>query len=159
VNLTLRVEKMFTRKQRVPIKHITTLADPCDTPPALPMKHLFTALFRIIQTDLENRDEQDHTRETIRKVEKAASGADVIRESVVEWLTFMDPKVMARVEGEVDDLVLASMLIDWAVSSKSCREEMDANIESLRVLKTENTQSVKTLRSGTPPRKTPKSNR
>jgi len=144
------VEKLFTRKLNVPIKHIKQLADPCDTPPALTMKHLFAALFRIIQVDLTNKDEQDRIKEMIRVIEKSAAGSKVIQESVIEWLSFMDGKVMSQIdgEGEVDDVFLAAILVDWAVSSATCREEMEANLESLRVVKIENAAALKTLRTG-----------
>ena len=116
------------------------------------MKHLFAALFRIMQVDLTNKDEQDHIKETIRIIEKSAVGSKVIQESVIDWLSFMDEKMMSQVdrEGEVDDVFLAAILIDWAVSSMTCREEMEVNIESLRVLKSEISATLKTLRTGCP---------
>jgi len=116
------------------------------------MKHLFAALFRIMQVDLTNKDEQDHIKETIRIIEKSAAGSKVIQESVIDWLSFMDEKMMSQVdrEGEVDDVFLAAILIDWAVSSMTCREEMEVNIESLRVLKSEISATLKTLRTGCP---------
>jgi len=116
------------------------------------MKHLFAALFRIIQVDLTNKDEQDRIKETIRIIEKSAAGSKVIQESVNDWLVFMDEKFMSQLDGEreVDDVFLGAILIDWAVSSVTCREEMEVNIESLRVLKSENAATLKTLRIGSP---------
>jgi hypothetical protein len=149
-----KVEKLFTRKLHVPTKHIIQLADPCDTPPALTIKHLFAALFRIVQADFKNKDDQDLIKETIRKIEKSAAGNKVIKEAVMEWLAYMDPKVMSQLEGkgkEADDIHLAAILIDWAISSTTCRNEMETNLETLRILKNENTASLKTLRTGSSP--------
>lgn len=121
------------------------------------MKHLFSALFHIIQADLENKDEQDQIKETMRKIDKSAAGSEIIQKSVIEWLTFMDPRVMAKIDVKkgVDDMVLATMLIDRAISSATCREEMENNLEALRLLKSANTAAAKALRTGSPQEPTP----
>ena len=128
------------------MKHITQLADPCDTPPSLTMKHLYVALLKIIQTDVVDQEIQDQMRETLRLVEKSASGNENILTAIIEWLTYMDPKHLPP----SDEIGVASQLIDWATATTVCRDELDANIEKLKLLKSENTTATKTLRSGIP---------
>lgn len=140
------VEKLFTRKLFVPTKHIVQLADPCDTLPSLTIKHLYVALLKIIQTDITDQDIQDRMKETLRLVEKSASGNEIILTATIEWLTYMDPKHPPP----SDETSVASQLIDWATATTVCRDELDANIEKLKLLKSENATTMKTLRSGTP---------
>lgn len=142
------VEKIFTRKLHVPTKHIVQLADPCDSPPSLTIKHLYIALLKIIQTDISEKEEQDRMRETLRKIEKSPAGNGNIITTTVEWLRYMDSKNI--VSEDVDEIGVASRLIDWAVTTTICREDLDSNVEKLKILKSENTATIKTLRSGTP---------
>ena len=138
------VEKVFTRKLRVPTKHITHLADPCDSPPALTIKHLFIALLKIIQTNIINEEEQSHLKDTIRQIEKSAAGDEKILTAVVEWLRYVDTKKTP----ENDEMGVACILIDWAIGTALCRDELDADLEKLKALKSENAATLKTLRSG-----------
>jgi hypothetical protein len=128
------------------------LADPCDTPPALTIKHLYVALLKIIQTSIADIDEQDRTKETLRKVEKSAAGDQGILNNdifmaTVLWLTYMDPHHCPDAY-KADEIEVASKLIDWAACTTICREDLDAKIEKLKFLKSENAATVKTLRSG-----------
>src|SRR5271156_4635881 len=84
------VEKIFTRKLRVPTKHIVQLSDPYETLPALTIKHLYVGLLKIIQNDLSEKEEQERMKETIRTVEKSASGHENILAATKEWLRYMD---------------------------------------------------------------------
>jgi len=140
------VEKIFTRKLHVPTKHIVQLSDPCETPPPLTVKHLYIALLKIIQMDIAEKEEQERMRETIRAIEKCASGHENILAIAKEWLRYMDPK-HPPVEG--DEILVASKLIDWALCTSVCRDELDQNVEALKTLQKDNVSTVKTLRTGT----------
>ncbi len=140
------VEKTFTRKLHIPTKHIIQLAEPCDTPPSLTLKHLYVALLKIIQADIADKDIQDRMKETLRLVEKSASGNENILTATIEWLTYMDPKHPPPSDG----IGVASQLIDWAAATTVCRDELDANIEKLKLLKSETASTMKTLRTRNP---------
>jgi hypothetical protein len=58
----------------------------------------------------------------------------------------MDPKNPPQ----SDEIGVASQLIDWATATTVCRDELDVNIEKLKLLKSEHNTTMKTLRSGTP---------
>jgi hypothetical protein len=135
------VEKIFTRKLHVPAKHITLLAEPCDAIPELTQKHLFLALLKIIQCDVYEKG--NSINETIRMVEKSAAGSDVILQAITFWLRDMDPKSVVEEWDEV-----ACGLIDWAIITRTCREEMEFDQEKLKGLKGEYTTKVKQLRLG-----------
>jgi hypothetical protein len=143
------VEKLFTRKLRVPTKHVVQLSDPCETPPAITIKHLYIALLKIIQTDLAETEEQDRMKETIRTIEKCASGHENILAAATEWLKYMDPK---HLPAEDNEIAVASKLVDWASCTSTCREEFDNNIEALKTLQKENLATVKTIKTGKPSR-------
>jgi hypothetical protein len=143
--LTL-VEKMFTRKLHVPTKHVVRLTDPCESPSPLTMKHLYVALLKIIQTDVIVKEDQDRMKETIRKIEKSAAGNENIITATIEWLTYMDPKHPPSTSD--NEIAIACRLIDWAIGTTICREDLESNIEKLRILKSENANTLKTLRTG-----------
>ena len=86
------MKKSLRESCHVPTKHIVQLADPCDTLPSLTIKHLYVALLKIIQTDITDQDIQDQMKETLRLVEKSASGNENILTATIEWLTYMDSK-------------------------------------------------------------------
>lgn len=121
------------------------MADPCDTPPSLTIRHLYAALLKIIQSDLTEKDDQERMKQTLKRVEKSGAGSENVLGATVEWLNEMDPK--HPISGD-DEIVVACKLIDWAVATTVCREEMDANVEKLRTLKSENLAAVKTLKAG-----------
>jgi hypothetical protein len=139
------VEKIF-RKFRVPTKHIVQLSDPYEKPPALTIKHLYVALLKIIQNDLSENGEQERMKETIRAVEKSASGHENILAAAIEWLKFMDPKHPPQ--DDDDEIAVASKLIGWAICTSTCRDELDKNIEALKTLQKENLATVKTMKTG-----------
>ena len=145
-SILIVVEKTFTRKLNVPRKHIVHLAEPCDTPPSLSIKHLYVALLKIVQADITDEDIQDQMKETLRLVEKSASGNENILTATIEWLTYMDPKHPPPSDG----IGVASQLIDWAAATTVCRDELDANIEELKLLKSETAGTMKTLRTRNP---------
>jgi hypothetical protein len=103
---------------------------------------------KIIQIDLDEKEEQERMRDTIRQVEKSTSGDENILAATIQWLKYMDPKYSAA---EADEIGVASKLIDWAVGTSICRDELDSNIEKLKALKSENLATLKTLRSGRSP--------
>jgi len=140
------VEKVFTRKLHVPTKHIVQLSDPCETPPALTIKHFYIALLKIIQTGLAEEEVQERMKETIRTIEKCASGHENILAATREWLMYMDPK---HPPAEGDEILVASKLIDLALCTSVCRDELDNNVEALKTLQKENLATQKTLRTGT----------
>jgi hypothetical protein len=148
VSILTIVEKTFTRKLHVPTKHIVQLSDPCETPPPLTIKHLYMALLKIIQTGLAEKEEQERMKETIRTIEKCASGHENILATTREWLKYMDPKHPPR---EGDEIFVASKLIDWALCTTVCRDELETNVETLKTLQKENLAAQKTLRTGTSP--------
>ena len=129
----------------MPTKHVVHLADACDTPPALTIKHLYAALLKIIQVDITAQDEAERMKHTLRQVEKSPAGHENILVAVMEWLTHMDSKHCPSAD---DEIAVACKLIDWAISTSVCRDQLDANIEKLKTLKSENTAAVKALRSG-----------
>jgi hypothetical protein len=139
------VEKLFTRKLRVPTKHIVQLGDLCDSPPPLTIKHLFLGLFKIIQLHLTDNDEQDRLKDTLRQIEKSPAGSENILNAAIQWLGYMDNKYSSP---ENDEMDVACGLIDWAICTTICRDELDADIEKLKTLKAENTAALKTLRTG-----------
>jgi hypothetical protein len=108
------------------------------------MKHLFAALLKIIQVDLTEKDELDLMKETLKKVEKSTAGHKNILLATRDWLATMGDKLVPETEMEV-----ACRLIDWAVGTSVCRNEMDSDIEKLKTLKSENVTAIKTLRTGT----------
>jgi hypothetical protein len=121
------------------------MADPCDTPPSLTIKHLYAALLKIIQSDLTSKDDQERMKETLKRVEKSGSGSENVLAATVEWLNEMDAK---HPVSEDDEIVVACKLIDWAVGTTVCREEIDANVEKLKTLKSDNLAAVKTMKAG-----------
>ena len=139
------VEKVFTRKLHVPTKHIISLGDPCDIPSSLATKHLFVALLKIIQVDLTEKDEQELMKETLKKIEKASAGHENVLAATMEWLGTMGDKYVPETEMEV-----ACSLIDWAVGTSVCRDDMESDVEKLRILKSENAAAIKALRTGIP---------
>lgn len=108
------------------------------------MKHLFAALFKIIQVDLTEKDELELMKETLKKVEKSTAGHENILLATRDWLATMGDKLVPETEMEV-----ACKLIDWAVGTSVCRNEMESDIEKLKPLKSENVAALKTLRTGT----------
>ena len=139
------VEKIFTRKLRVPTKHVVTLADPCDALPSLTIKHLYVALLKIIQTDITNRDEQNRIKDTLRQIEKSPAGSDSIFTAALEWLDYMDSTCPPP---DGNQVAVASKMIDWAIGTIVCRDELDIDFEKLKTLKSENTAAIKKLKSG-----------
>jgi hypothetical protein len=124
------------------------LADPCDTPPALTIKHLYIALFRIIQTGLTGREEIIQTKEILRKIEKSRADDDQLLAAAIQWLAYMDQRNPPS-DMEAQETGIASKLIDWAVTTPLCREELDSNIEKLKTLKSETTATLRKLKIGT----------
>jgi hypothetical protein len=122
-----------------------SLGDPCDIPSSLAIKHLLAALLKIIQVDLTENDEKELMKETLKKVEKTSAGNENILSTTRDWLATMGDKIVPETDMEV-----ACKLIDWAVGTSVCRTEMDSDIEKLRLLKSENTAAMKTLRTGIP---------
>jgi hypothetical protein len=122
------------------------LADPCDLPPSLTIKHLYVALLKIIQSDLTVKEDQERMKDTLKRVEKSVAGSENILAAATEWLNEMDKNHPVQ---ETDEITVASKLIDWAVGTTVCREEIDANVEKLKTLKAENLAAVKTLKTGT----------
>lgn len=108
------------------------------------MKHLFAALLKIIQVDLTEKDELELMKETLKKVEKSAAGHENILLATRDWLATMGDKLASETEMEV-----ACKLIDWAIGTSVCRNEMDSDIEKLKTLKSENIAAIKALRTGT----------
>jgi hypothetical protein len=115
-------------------------------PPSLPIKHLFVGLLKIIQSDLTQKEDQERMTETLRRVEKSVAGSENILAATIEWLNEMDK--IHPVSGS-DEITVASKLIDWAVGTTVCREEIEANVEKLKSLKAENLAALKTLKTGT----------
>jgi hypothetical protein len=144
-----KVEKIFTRKLHVPTKHVVLLADPCESYPSLTIKHLFAALFKIIQTSID-KDEQDYMKETLKKIEKSSAGHEIILATAKEWLVHMDDKTTLPPDtgSPEEEMSVASKLIDWAIGTATCRDDLDSNIEKLKSLKSENTATGKQLRTG-----------
>jgi hypothetical protein len=122
------------------------LADPCDLPPSLTIRHLYAALLKIIQSDLTVKEDQERMTETLKRVEKSGGDIEKILAAAIEWLNEMDK---SHPMSEVDEITVASKLIDWAVGTTICREEIEANVEKLKTLKAENVAAVKTLKTGT----------
>ena len=106
------------------------------------------ALLKIIQTGLVEKEEQERMKETIRTIEKCASGHENILAATREWLKYMDPKHPPR---EDDEIFVASKLIDWALCTAVCRDELETNVETLKTLQKETLAEQKTLRIGTSP--------
>jgi hypothetical protein len=125
----------------VPGKHISLLTDPCDLVPDLTQKHFLLTLLKIIQCDISARDNKIN--ETIRRVEKAASGSPIVLDATVFWLRDMDPKSAVEEWSDV-----ACAMIDWAIGSSTCRGQMESDQDSLKSLKAEYTAAVKQLRIG-----------
>lgn len=107
------------------------------------MKHLFVALLKIIQVDLTEKDDQEVMKETLRKVEKSTAGHENVLIATKEWLATMGDKLVPDTEMQI-----ACKLIDWAVGTSVCRNDMESDIEKLRILKSETTAAMKTLRTG-----------
>lgn len=104
------------------------------------MKHLYVALLKIIQVDIPAQEEE-RMKQTLKLVEKSPAGHENILKAVVEWLT-MDPKHIPK----ADEAAAASKLIDRAIGTSVCRDELDAQIEKLKTLKSENSATAKALR-------------
>lgn len=123
------------------------LSDPCDTPPAPTVKHLYIALFKIIQTGVTGREEIIQTKETLQKIEKSKAASDQFLVAAVEWLDYMDQRNHS-LDVEANEIGIASKLIDWAVTTPMCREDLDINIEKLKTLKSETTATLRKLKIG-----------
>src|ERR1700737_1318820 len=128
-----KVEKIFTRKLHVPAKHVVLLADPCESCPSLTMKHLFAALFKIIQTSIVDKNDQDYMKEKLKKIEKSSAGHEIILVTAKEWLVHMDDKTTLppSTGSPEEEMSVASKLIDWAIGTATCRDDLDSNIEKL----------------------------
>jgi hypothetical protein len=103
-------------------------------------------LLKIIQSDLTQKEDQERMKETLRRVEKSIAGSENILAATIEWLNEMDKN--HPVSGG-DEIIVASKLIDWAVGTTVCREEIEANVGKLKTLKAENLAALKTLKTGT----------
>ena len=75
-------------------------------------------------------------------MEKSPAGDEMIPFAAKEWLSHID----SRSTDDATDLMIASRLIDHAIMTATCREEMDSNLEKLKSVKTEYTATVKSLR-------------
>ena len=87
--------------------------------------------------------------ETLRRVEKSPAGSANIMTATLEWLGFMEGvKVRKADDEEEDGMAVASRLVDWALTTPTCREELDAAVEKRKPLKSENIAALKQLRQG-----------
>jgi hypothetical protein len=103
------------------------------------------SILKIIQTDIMDKEEQDRMKDTLRQVEKSPAGSETVLSATIDWLTYMDTKHPPRSD---DEIIVASKLIDWAVGTTVCRQDLEANLEKLKTLKSESSAEIKTLRSG-----------
>jgi hypothetical protein len=113
------------------------------------MKHLFLALMRIVQCDVTMKDRAAVIKEIIRKIEKSPAGEEGIILAAKEWLGTVD----SRNADEIDEITTASRLIDHAITTTTCRAELDVNLEKLKTLKSEHTAALKSLRQSFEERK------
>lgn len=103
------------------------------------------ALLKIIQVDLTEKDDQERMKDTLKKIEKSPAGHENVLAATMEWLGTMGNKKVPETEIKV-----ACTLIDWAVGTSVCRDDMESDVEKLRILKSENAAAIKALRTGIP---------
>lgn len=82
-------------------------------------------------------------KDTLKKIEKSPAGHENVLAATVEWLTAMGDTYIQETEMEI-----ACKLIDWAAGTTVCRDDMESDIEKLRILKSENVTAIKALRTG-----------
>jgi hypothetical protein len=112
-----KVEKIFSRKLHVPAKHIILMADPCEELSSLTTKHLFVALLKIIQSNISEQDEQNKMRETLKRIEKAPAGTEIIFTTAHEWVIQMEGK-----DVPADDISRTPRLVNRKTQSPQKRE-------------------------------------